>query len=51
MNNPRGAMSPRPGAMDMGMKKFVRVCFFRVAKRVWPQTTTVTPVAQIVPGD
>jgi integral membrane sensor domain MASE1 len=37
--------------MHLGKKKFVSACFFRVAKRVWPQITTVTPIAQIVPED
>jgi hypothetical protein len=35
----------------MGKKKFVSACFFRAAKSLWPQTTTVTPIARIVPGD
>lgn len=51
MNSPRGPMSPRQDTMHMGKKKFVRACFFEVAKSLWPQTITVTPIVQIVPGD
>ena len=51
MNNPRRQMSLRLDAMHRGKQKFVNACFFQVAKNVWPQATTVTSIAQIVPGD
>jgi|CXWL01.1.fsa_nt_gi hypothetical protein len=43
MNRARGAMSRREGAMHLGKKTFVSGCFFRVAKSMWPQTTTIAP--------
>jgi hypothetical protein len=44
-------MPPSEGAMHRGKKKFVIACFFRVTTSLWPQTTTVTSIARIVPGD